>query len=214
MGTPLRKMDSINYAFVDLGEDGVDELVIDCGDTLILRYYQGVLYSFEFTFRSLYYLKTDGSYSWNHNGSDLVYGENQIFFEGSELRSKELWRIVNDGEPTAEYYIDGKQVSQAELQQYFEQNPKTEVVFSTFEASWKNKVSASQAYELAKLYWADFEIEKNGYLVDHGANDQAPLSVYVLLLRRFVDDHYSTIDEIWIDVNTGDAIVPFTADGK
>ena len=39
MGTWLREEDSISYALVDLGNDGVDELVIDCrGDTFIWRY--------------------------------------------------------------------------------------------------------------------------------------------------------------------------------
>lgn len=214
MGTPLRELDSIRYAFVDLGGDGVDELVIDCGDTLILRYYEGNLYSYEFTFRNLYYLTTDGSHSWNHTGSDFVYGQSQFFFEGKEIRSKELWRIVNDGEPNAEYYIEGKQVLQSEILQYFEEHPKTNVTFSTFEAPWKNPVSSGEAYQLAKLYWKDFEIGANGYVVDRGVNDRAPLDVYVFLLRGWVEGHYTTFDEIWIDVNTGEVIIPYFLDGK
>lgn len=212
--TPLRELDSIGYALVDFGGDGVDELVIDCGDTLIFRYYEGKLYSYEFTFRNLYYLTTDGSRFWNHTGSDFVYGENQIFFDEERLASKELWRIVNEGEPNAEYYIEGKPVSQSEILQYFEANSKTNVTFSTFEAPWKNPVSAAEAYRLANAYWERFEIGKNGYHVERGTNSWAPDSVYVFVIRQFVVDHYSTFDEIWIDVNTGEAIVPYAPDGK
>ena len=215
MGPWLREMDSISYALVDLGNDGVNELVIDClGDTFIWRYYEGNLYSYEFSIRELYALHTDGAYSWNYNGSDFVYGQSQFFFEGKKIRSKELWRIVNDGEPNVEYYVEGKQVSQSEFRQYLEALPQKEIAFSTFEAPWKNPVSADEAYQLAKLYWKNFEIEKNGYVVGRGVNDRAPLDVYVFLIRRWVEGHYTTFDEIWIDVNTGEAIVPFAPDGK
>lgn len=64
----LCECENLGYAYVDLDGDSVNELIIDCGDTLILRYYEGTVHIYEFIFRSLYYLKTDGSYSWNHNG--------------------------------------------------------------------------------------------------------------------------------------------------
>ena len=91
------------------------ELVIDCGDTLILRYYEGIVYLYSFTFRQLSHLYIDGSYSWNHTGENFEYGGSRIYFEGTELKTNELYRIVNDGEPNAEYYMEGKQVTKKEL---------------------------------------------------------------------------------------------------
>ncbi len=147
--TPLCECEKLGYAYVDFDGDCVNEFVIDCGDTLILRYYEGKVYIYEFTFRSLYYLKTDGSYDWNHTGLDFEYGENQIYFEGASLKTKELWRIVNDGEPNAEYYIEEKSVSQEQLQKYIEDNPKTKVEFLPLELSWKKEITPEEALQIA-----------------------------------------------------------------
>ena len=105
---PLCELERLRYAYMDVDGDSVKELVIDCGDTLILRYYEGTVYVYPFTFRNMYQLNTDGSYNWNHTGQDFEYGENQLAFDIAKLKPKEIWRIVNGGEPNAEYYIDGK----------------------------------------------------------------------------------------------------------
>ena len=211
---PLADCERLKYAYTDMDNDSINELVIDCGDTLLLRYYEGTVYVYSFTFRNLYYLNTDGSYSWNHTGQDFEYGEKQIYFEGAELKAKELYRIVNDGEPNAEYYVEGKPVTQKELQKYIEDNPKTQLVFLPLEVSWQNKISQSEAIELAEKYWESFDIKENEYLVAIGYNQRAPLSVHVVIIRWYVIDHYSTFDEIWIDKNTGEAIIPYWSDGK
>ncbi len=211
---PLCELESIGYVYMDVDGDLTNELVIDCGDTLVLRYYEGCVYVYPFTFRGINNLHTDGSYSWNNTGMNFEYGEKRLAFDGAELNSKELWRIVNDGEPNAEYYIDGKQVTQEEILKYFEDNPKTKVEFSPLEVSWINKISGYKALTLAKEYWEDFDIEENGYIVERGTNGRAPSSVYVFVIRRYVIDHYSTFDEIWINKTTGEAIIPYTPDAK
>ena len=135
---PLCELENMGYVYMDVDGDSINELVIDCGDTLILRYYEGCIYVYPFIFRNMYQLNTDVSYSWNHTGQNFEYGENQLAFDGAELKTKELWRIVNDGEPNAEYYIDGKQVTHEELLKYFEDNPKTKVEFLPLEVSWES----------------------------------------------------------------------------
>jgi len=210
---PLCELGTMGSVYMDVDGDSINELVIDCGDTLILRYYEGRVYVYPFTFRNLT-LNTDGSYSWNYTGQNFEYGENQLAFEGAELKPKELWRIVNDGEPDAEYYIDGKQVTQEEIRKYFEDNPKTRVEFSPLEVSWLNKISRADAILLAKKYWEFYEIEKYGYVVTLSQNSWAPSSVYVLAIKWRVSNHYSTFDEIWIDKFTGEAIIPYAPDGK
>lgn len=119
----------LSYTYRDLDGDGIDELIIDCGDTMILRYYMGVVHLYDFTFREMYHLSTDGSFSWSHNGEDFEYGMQQLYFDGSEILFCDLYRIVNDGEPDARYYLDGKQVTQEELQAYIDANPKTKITF-------------------------------------------------------------------------------------
>ncbi len=141
MMTPLEDEASLRYAYTDMDKDGICELVIDCGDTLILRYYEGTVYLYSFIFRNLYGLQTDGSHSWNHNGSDFEYGETQLYFEGADIKSRELWRIVNDGEPDAKYYIGSSEVSPEELQKYWEENPKARILFSSLIVFWQNQNS-------------------------------------------------------------------------
>ena len=155
---PLCELENMGYVYMDVDGDSVNELVIDCGDTLILRYYEGRVYVYPFTFRNMYRLNTDGSYNWNHTGQNFEYGEDQLAFDGAELKTKELWRIVNDGEPNAEYYIDGKQVTKEELQKYIDDNPKTKVEFSPLEVSWINEISRYEARTIAEEYWEHFDI--------------------------------------------------------
>lgn len=149
----LSDCERLRYAYIDLDGDSTQELVIDCGDTLILRYYKGCVYLYPFTFRQLYYLNTDGSYAWNHTGSNFEYGKNQIYFEGAKLKTKELYRIVNDGEPNAEYYIEGKQVSQEEFLKNINDGLEFRLQFEPLEVSWQKKITSEEALQIASEYW-------------------------------------------------------------
>ncbi len=210
-GIPLPECENLGYAYVDLDGDSVQECIIDCTDTLILRYYEGEVYSYKFSVHTFYYLKTDGSYSWSHNGSDFEYGVNQLYFDGPSLRTRELWRIVNDGEPDAAYYIGGGQVTREELLTYFENNPKTRIEFSPLEASWSHPISRNDAITIAWQYWGEQAKENR---VQIGYNRHAPSSVYVLLLSQYMEGHWTTIDEIWIDKTMGITIPPFSTTEK
>lgn len=208
-GVPLCELESLKYVYMDVDGDLVNELVIACGgDTLILHYYRGSIFVYSFTFRSLNSLNTDGSYSWNHTGSDFEYGESKLYFEGEALKTKGLWRIVNDGEPNAAYYIGDKQVTQEEILKYIQDNPKTEVEFLPLAVTWFNEISADEALQIAAEHWASFNPTENRYWISRGANDWAPESVYVIVMQCLVEDHWSTIDEIWIDKTTGETITP------
>ena len=55
-GILLSDCAKLKYAYTDMDNDSIKELVIDCGDTLILRYYQETVYVYGFTFRNIYYL--------------------------------------------------------------------------------------------------------------------------------------------------------------
>lgn len=124
----------LNYAYQDLDGDGIDELIIDCNDTIILRYYQGVVYLYDFTFRNMYDLNTDGSYSWNYTGTNHEYGMSQLSFEGSQLKKKILFRIVDN----VEFYIGEERVSEQALQSYISTLEKSEITFQplTQAAEW------------------------------------------------------------------------------
>ena len=184
-GIPLCECEDLGYAYVDLDGDSVNELIIDCGDTLILRYYGGKIYFYEFIFRSLYHLTTNGSYSWNHNGSDFEYGERQLYFEGATLKTRELWRIVNDGEPDAEYYVEGKPVTQEELQKYIGDNQKTKIEFLPLEVSWEKEITSEEALQIASEYW-----ETEDGFTDYGAGSKWVYHIILLDDRSSVGNGY------------------------
>lgn len=70
-------------------------------------------------------------------------------------------------------------------------------------------ISKEEAISIARKYWENHNIDENGYLVEAGNDSLAPYSVYVVLIKRYIDDHWSAFDEIWIDKNTGDIIAPY-----
>ena len=149
---PLCRTERMGYVYMDFDGDLINELVIDCGDTLILRYYEGIVYVYPFTFGNMQ-LNTDGSYGWYHIEQNFDYGENQLAFDGAELKTRELWRIVNDGEPNAEYYIGEKQVTHDEILKHFEDHPKTRVEFSFLEVSWQKNITREEALQIASEHW-------------------------------------------------------------
>ncbi|MBQ9806421.1 MAG: hypothetical protein IJW49_07960 [Clostridia bacterium] len=150
---PLTEIENLGYARIDLNSDGVTEMVIDCGDALILRYYEGTVYLYPFTFREME-LHADGTYSWSHNGEDFVYGESRITFEGEKLQPIENWRIVNDGEPNAEYYLNGIPETREYMLQFLEKYPTPKKVeYTPLDLSWERNFTSTEAIEIAKEYW-------------------------------------------------------------
>ena len=198
---PLCDVENPKYVSMDVDGDTVNELVIDCGDTLILRYYEGIVYVYPFTFRNMYYLKTDGSYCWNHTGQDFEYGENQLAFAGTGLRSRELWRIVNDGEPNAEYYIENRQVTEDELLRYLEQNPKTKVTFTPLELSLENAISPEEALEIADEYWGNVDGDPDGACgtlwISRVVISNEPNAVCPYYRIAWTEEAYAHLEEGW-----------------
>ena len=100
-----------------------------------------------------------------------------------------------------------------EILKYFENNQKTKVEFSPLDLSFQNNISRSEALQIAKNYWSYWSTQ-DGFIVEHGVNDTAPSSVYVIVVKQLVmNEHYSTVDEIWIDINTGETIIPNSSIG-
>ena len=211
---PLCDVARLGYVYMDVDGDHIRELVIDCSDTLILRYYDGKVYVYSFTFRNMYYLKTDGSYSWNHNGQNFEYGENKLAFDGVELKRVELWRIVNDGEPDAEYYIGDKKVTEEELSRYIDDNPKTKVEFYPLLVSWQTKITENTALNIANVYWSGHVMSGDPFIIVPVQSSEVPPSVYAFQLKWLINETYSVIDEVWIDKVTGMHIIPYNQGGK
>lgn len=72
-------------------------------------------------------------------------------------------------------------------------------------------ISAEEALEIAKSYWS--HRNSDGYIIAEVSTDRAPDSVYVFVLKHRVYNgenyYYSTIDEVWIDRASGEAMPPY-----
>ena len=149
----LRDCENLRYAYTDIDDDSTEELVIDCGDTLILRYYEGGVYLYSFTFRQLSHLYIDGSYYWKYTGQNFECGWSKIYFEGAELKTNELYRIVNEGELNAEYYMEGDQVTKEEFLKNINYGLELRLQFNPLEVSWQKKITSGEALPIASEYW-------------------------------------------------------------
>jgi len=151
---PLSEIDGATYSYVDLDGDSIFELVIDCGEALVLRATKEAVYVYPFVTHKMRDLETDGSYYHSNTENGFEYGESKLYIEGDELKTKEIWRIVGDGERYAErgeafYYIEGREVARNELLRYynnirgkFENTEKIPLVFVnklpiSSESAWK-----------------------------------------------------------------------------
>ena len=151
--TPLSKAEGLRYALADLDHDAVKELIIDGGDRLVLRYGHGTVYLYPSVLQNMYQLNTNGSYNWRCEDQNAAHGASRLSFDGTDVREKVLWRIVNDGEPNAEYYIEGWEVTQAELTRYREVHSVTPIEYGALSFPFQVNISPQKALNIANTYW-------------------------------------------------------------
>ena len=155
----LGEYEILNKAILDMDGDGINEYVIQSPqrDHIILRYYDGKIYSYSFDFKSLFRLNTDGTFYWYSADSDstsnlITTGLNQIAFNDSSIVIKELYRLKNVFDYAEEYYLDGCQVTREEYLDYYSDNYKIWAQFSPFELSCTYPITAEKAWNIADNY--------------------------------------------------------------
>lgn len=108
-----------SYTFVDLDQDGVNELVVMCGDydfEIILRCYNAgsrTVYGYRMDYRGFKGLKTDVTYS--GSSSAAISWISKMEFNGIELKEIEI-AYSDDFESV--YRIDGQPVTQEDVDAY------------------------------------------------------------------------------------------------
>lgn len=107
---------ALNYSYVDMDNDNIDELVIELEtfDILILRIDGESVIGFEFGHRAMASIFTDGSFLWNQNSGN-TYGCSRLEFTGKTYKTIELWRVENNESGFTVYYIDGKVATKQEF---------------------------------------------------------------------------------------------------
>ena len=154
----------LTKAILDVGGDGINEYIIqsEAKDYILLRYYNGKVYSYCFDSKSFFNLNTDGSFYWvnSYDLSDCTRGCSQIVFDGSSVCIKEIYRIKQTspydyGDGDHEYYVGGKPSTREEFRNYYDSNcrSKTIAIFSPLDISCEYPISSEKAYELASDFW-------------------------------------------------------------
>lgn len=213
----LGDIEDLKYAFINMDSDGIEELLIDCGAELVVLHKSlGGVYLYSFDLRQISSLNADGSFSWNHTGNDFEYGESRITWltPAGTAEIETIWRISGDGEPDAEYYIGETQVTQAEIQQYFAENPKTRVEFTSLEEIYGEDISPLEAVEIGREYWQHRLSDKElSVIISYYAQfDKVPFDTLdekyiVQLVRRDSEGLIHYVEEIIVDRATGGFIV-------
>ena len=154
----LDECEILSKAILDMDGDGINEYVIqsETKDHIVLRYYNGKVYSYCFDRSNFYNLNTDGSFYWTDDASQPNWsrGLNQIAFDGSSLRIKEIYKIKQTSiydYLACEYYVDGKQITCGDFLDYHKSG--TAAIFSPLDISCEYPISSEKAYELASNYW-------------------------------------------------------------
>ena len=155
----LDECEFLNKAILDMDGDGINEYIIQSAtkDHIVLRYYEGKVYSYCFDSNDLYNLNTDGSFYWRRlsESEGFCVGLNQLSFDGSSPVVKEIYKIVvcfAEKTPMA-YYMSGKQITSDEYSVYYNNNSKRFASFCPFDLSCEYPISSEDAYAIASKQW-------------------------------------------------------------
>ncbi|MBQ3528937.1 MAG: hypothetical protein IJA47_00415 [Oscillospiraceae bacterium] len=101
---------------VDIDSDGNKELAVmfGAGEGILILWQDGTsVYGYEFGVHEMYRLNKDGTFLWNTNAGN-TYGCSSIAFEGTKVKTTEVWRVEHDGSGGYTYYA-GKKPSTKEI---------------------------------------------------------------------------------------------------
>ena len=149
----------LTKAILDMDQDGVDEYVIKSpnNDYIILRYYNGKVYSYRFDVSDFYIFNADGTFYWYDSSAAEREdcGLNKIIFDGETLNVKYIYSLKYSKNPTKyEYFVEGEAVAEDKYYDYRNQNIREErIEFSQFELTCSYPITAEQARNLANAYW-------------------------------------------------------------
>ena len=143
----IGSLESVEICYLDMDGDGIEELLLRSskGDHLILRYYEGSVYLYEFSYKEMGRVYEDGSYSWSSptylEDNSLYYGITRLAFDESNIKPKSLYTIY-EGENESYFRINRKLASKSELDSLVESRKDIkEVTWTTYTLD-PNKIPA------------------------------------------------------------------------
>ncbi|MBQ9113288.1 MAG: hypothetical protein IJY08_06880 [Clostridia bacterium] len=157
--TSLDECKLLKKAIVDIDQDSVNEYVIKSpnNEHIILRYYNGKVYSYWLDTCDFYNFNTDGTFYWYDSSAAEGWecGLNKAIFDGEGLSIKSIYSLKYSKNPTKyEYFVEEEAVTNDEYDTYRAHNIRYErVKFSQFELKHLYPITAEQAWNLANAYW-------------------------------------------------------------
>ena len=135
---PIASLDSVEICYLDMDGDGVTELLLrsGIGDYLILRYQEGSVYLYEFSYKEMDQVYEDGSFSWHSRtyleDNSVCYGISRLTFDENTTNEKSIYTIY-DGENESYFIINKKFASKNELDAVIENRKNIkEVTWTTY----------------------------------------------------------------------------------
>jgi len=121
------------FTVVDMDGDRKNELAVQFfeGDILLLRQDNGVVYGDLFGMRGMYRIFKNGTFLWNSDAGS-INGCSKLRFTEEGAKTIELWRVERDDSGGVTYYVDDKQVTEAEWNAMMQQDNSEEEVWFTY----------------------------------------------------------------------------------
>jgi hypothetical protein len=236
--TRLKECRLLEKAVLDVDGDGIGEFVIKSPDQeyIILRYYNGKVYSYCLESCDFYKFNTDGTFYWaiSPDTSASECGLSKIVFEGESLSIKSLYSLK--GTELCEYFVEGEAVTEREYYNYRKDIRKKTMNFSYFDLTPLYPINSEQAWNLANEYWNNQDGSRdagagsfwinNIVLIEAPSSDTDHYRVSIQTESYSSDTSYGNecmppyfvkeIDQILINAFTGEIITPeeIAANGK
>ncbi len=135
----IANLDSVEMCYLDMDGDGVAELLLrsSIGEHIILRYHEGSVYFYEFSYKEMDRVYEDGSYDWHSQtyleDNSVCYGTSKITFDKNGKNKEHSLYTIYDGENESYFTINGKLASKNELDALVESRKNIkEVTWTTY----------------------------------------------------------------------------------
>ena len=153
--TILEEFRLLKKAVMDVDGDGIGEFVIKSSDQeyIILRHYDGKVYSYCLDNCDYYKFNTDGTFYWaiSPDTSALECGLSKITFDGESLNVRSLYSLK--APMLCEYFVEGNAVTVKEYYNYRDGFRKETMDFSYFDLTPLYPTDPEEAWNLANEYW-------------------------------------------------------------
>lgn len=151
----------LKKAILDIDQDGVSEFIIQSPnfEHIILRYFNGKVYSYRLDTEDYYEFNTDGTFYWYDSleSDGRKCGLNKMMFDEETINQEPVYSLTYTSHPAIyEYFVQGRSVTADQYYEHRKQHThKQSMEFSQFELTCSYPVTAQNAWDLANVYWDD-----------------------------------------------------------